>query len=190
MSAENRIGLSQRLSTVTVKPGVPGKQPAAAIRQTPTTATIRELNGSLPSQQARYENASMYLHRLNRTAATAPERRERATCEVRVQNALGTVKCMDKAEARLVAAGVLDEWRPVPFAELSRLVDQSVWVDRVGPSGASYSVKMYGLWDAGVVGGDLRVVAAAVDGSKTRLGLLRSVDDDFIVTPGDQSART
>jgi hypothetical protein len=95
---------------------------------------------------------------------------------------------MDEAEARLVATSVLDEWRPVPFAELSRLVDESVWVDRAGPSGASYSVKVYGLWDAGVVGGDLRVLAAAFDGTKTRLGLLRSAGDDFIVTPEDPPA--
>lgn len=125
-----------------------------------------------------------------RSPAGCPITPAAGQCEVRVHNALGTVKFMDEAEARLVAAGVLDEWRLVPFAELSKLVDQSVWVDRVGPSGTSYSVKMYGLWDAGIVGGDLRVVAAAFDGSKTRLGLLRSVDDDFIVTPGDHGARS
>ncbi len=90
---------------------------------------------------------------------------------------------MDEAEANSVATKVLDEWRLVPFADLARLVDHSVWADRAGPSGTSYSVKVYGLWDAAVVGGDLRVVAAAFDGTKTRLRFLRSTGSDFIVTP-------
>ena len=93
---------------------------------------------------------------------------------------------MDEGEASSVAAGVLNERRPVPFAELSKLIDHSVWVDRAGPSGSSYSVKVYGLWDAGVVGGDLRVVSAAFDGTKTRLGSLSSARDEFIVTPDGQ----
>lgn len=93
---------------------------------------------------------------------------------------------MDEAEARLVATGVLDEWRPVPFDALSRLVDHSVWANRAGPSGVSYAVEVYGIWDAGAVGGDLRVLAVAFDGSKTRLRSLRSAGDDFIVTPEGQ----
>jgi hypothetical protein len=91
---------------------------------------------------------------------------------------------MDKAEAMAVAASVLEEWRPVPFAELAKLVDKGMWANCTGPSGAKYSVKVYGLWDAGVVGGDLRVVADALDGTKSRLGALRSAGTDFIVTPG------
>lgn len=95
----------------------------------------------------------------------------------------GTVAFMDETEAKAVAASVLEEWRPVPFAQLVELVEHSLWVNRVGSHGGQYAVKVYGLWDAGVTGGDLRVVAAAMDGTKTRLRNLRSVSDDFIVTP-------
>lgn len=90
---------------------------------------------------------------------------------------------MDKAEAQAVAASVLDEWRSVPFAQLSTLVEQTVWANRTGPSGADYAVQVYGLWDSGVVGGTLRVVADALDGTKTRLRFLRSAGTDFLVTP-------
>jgi hypothetical protein len=90
---------------------------------------------------------------------------------------------MDDGEARAVAASVLAEWRPVPFAELARLADEGVWANRKGPSGAEYAVKVYALWDAGVIGGDLRVVADAMDGTKTCLRTLKSAGADFIVTP-------
>lgn len=94
-----------------------------------------------------------------------------------------TVGPVDEAEAEAVAADVLAQWRLVPFAELTRLVDESVWTDRMGASGTEYSVKVYGLWDSGSTAGDLRVVAAAMDGSKKTLGALRSVTANFIVTP-------
>lgn len=93
---------------------------------------------------------------------------------------------MDEREAESVAVSVLDEWRDVRFAELAQLVDHSLWTDRTGPSGAVYAVKVYALWDGGVVDGELRVVADAMDGTKTRLGTLRGTGSSFIVTPAGQ----
>lgn len=87
---------------------------------------------------------------------------------------------MDRAEAQAVAEQVLaDLIERQNHRDLVSLVDRPMWVDRTAPSGTTYAVQLYGLWDGD---GVLRVRAAAMDGSR-QLGLVDNVVADELIDP-------
>ena len=86
---------------------------------------------------------------------------------------------MDKAEARQILRGVLEEFRARPYSELTKLIDDPEQREAIGASRATYQVEIETLWDS-KRGGDVRVMAAIDDGGWRAFAPLT---DSFIVPP-------
>ena len=86
---------------------------------------------------------------------------------------------IDKQEARSVLAQELARYRSMSYSELSGLLDQTLYVEITGPSGAEYQIEICLTWDDRP-GGALHVIGAVDDGGWSAFSPLT---DGFMLRP-------
>lgn len=87
---------------------------------------------------------------------------------------------MDQTEARQVLSEVLAQYRQLPYSDLLARVDQSVTIERAGPSGTTYQIEMQVFVDDSHRQ-TLRALGAIDDFSARWTG--SPLCDDFIIAP-------